>query len=345
MKVLFIGLGSAGQRHLRNLLKLDPDVEIIAFRQRGLTFVLDDKLEVQENQHVEKKYNIRVFTDINEALGQNPDIAFITNPTSMHIESALKAAQAGCDIFLEKPISHNMDNINELLSVIDDKKLISFVGYQNRFHPCIKKVKEVLSNNIIGDIIAVNAEVGEDIRLWHKYEDYRGMYAARKELGGGVAVTQIHELDYIQYLFGMPESVYAVGGKLSSLELDVEDTAGVLLRYSINGKSVPVHIHMDYIQSPLSRTCKIIGDKGKLQVDLITNSIIAYDSTGSIILCDEYNNFTRNDMFIEEMELFISCVKERCNSLMTVREGVKSLTVALAIQESIITGEIIFLQT
>jgi len=344
MKALFIGLGGIGQRHLRNLKDAVPEVEIIAFRQRGLNFVLNDKLEVSEGENLEDKYDIAVYHDLDEALTQNPDIAFITNPTSRHIAVALRAAHAGCDLFIEKPLSNNMENVSDLLDVIDKKGLVSFVGYQNRFHPCIKKTKELLENKVIGEIVALNVEIGEDIRLWHKYEDYRGMYAARKDLGGGVAVTQIHEVDYIQYLFGMPLSVYAIGGKLSKLEIDVEDTVSALLKYELNGMQIPVHIHEDYIQAPPSRTCKIIGNNGKIFFDLLKASIIVHDSDANIILEQTFDKFTRNDMFKEELELFLSDVKERRESFLSAKEGVKSLKIALAIQESIETGEVIKLQ-
>ena len=341
MKVLFIGLGGVGQRHLRNLVRAVPDVKVIAFRQRGLNFVLDDKLEIIEGQNLEHKYNIDIYNDIDDALGQKPNIAFITNPTSMHLEAAKKAALAGCDIFLEKPISHNLDGVQELLDLIDEKQLVSFVGYQNRFHPCIKKAKELLEKKVIGDKIAVNIEIGEDIRLWHKYEDYRGMYAARKELGGGVVVTQIHELDYVQYFFGMPSSVYAIGGKLSSLDIDVEDTVSILLKYELNGRNIPVHIHEDYLQRPPTRTCKVIGDKGKIQFDLLNCTIVAYDSEGHVIFEETYKDFIRNDMFYEEMELFLSCVKERKKSFLTAQEGINSLEIAMAIKNSIETGKVV----
>ena len=341
MTVLFIGLGAVGQRHLRNLIKLIPDVKIIAYRQRGLNFVLNDKLEIIDGENLEEKYNITVYHDLGEALAQKPDIAFITNPTSLHIETALKAAEAGCCLFLEKPISHNMNNVQKLLNIINEKQLVSFVGYQNRFHPCIKKAKELLDAGVLGDIIALNIENGEDIRSWHKYEDYRGAYAARKELGGGAAVTQIHEIDYVHYFFGMPLSAYAIGGKLSSLEINVEDTVSVLLKYNLKGKHIPVHIHEDYIQTPPSRSCKIIGDNGKLIFDLINNSIIVYDAKANVVFNETYVDFVRNNMFEEELALFLDCVKERRDSFLPAKEGVKSLKVALAIQKSLETGEII----
>ena len=341
MKALFIGLGGVGQRHLRNLVQLVPDMEIIAFRQRGFNFVLNDKLEIIEGQNLEEKYNITVYHNLDEALAQKPDIAFVTNPTSLHVEAAIKVVRAGCDLFLEKPISHNMNNVQELLNIISANKLVSFVGYQNRFHPCVKKAKELLDMGVLGDIIAVNIEVGEDIRTWHKYEDYRGVYAACKELGGGVTVTQIHELDYVQYFFGMPISVYAIGGKLSSLEIDVEDTVSTLLKYNFNGRHIPIHIHKDYIQSPPSRTCKIIGDKGKIFFDLINSSLIAHDGMAKVIFEEKYAGFIRNDMFKEELSMFLNCVKERRESFLTAQEGVKSLKIALAVQKSFETGKVI----
>lgn len=334
MKVLFVGLGAIGQRHLRNLVKLFPDAEILAFRKRRENFVLSNKMEVLEGENLEEKYNIRVFNDLDNALLQKPDIVFITNPTSMHVDAALKAANSACDLFIEKPISHTMEKIEELQQIILERNLHAFVAYQNRFHPCIKKAKEILSSDALGNILATHIEVGEDIRLWHKYEDYRISYAARKELGGGAIVTQIHEIDYACYFFGHPTSVYTIGGNLSHLEVDVEDTANILLSFEKDGRAFPVHIHMDYLQNPPSRGCKIIGSHGRIEFSLINLQIVCYNEKGEITLQESYADFDRNDMFLEELQLFLDIRQGKVKPTLTFDEGMISLAVALAAKKS-----------
>lgn len=341
MKVLFVGLGGIGQRHLRNIRELlGNEVEVYAFRQRKYQFVLDNNLNIKQNTDLDRFYNIKNVNSLEEAFKKNIDIVFITNPTSMHMDVLMKAIENECDVFLEKPLSHNLENINELVKKLNKYKNITFIGYQNRFHPCIKESKKLLEEKAIGNIISVDVEIGENIKTWHRYEDYRKMYASRKNLGGGVVLSQIHELDYINWFFGMPKSVYAIGGKLSDLEIDVEDVASILLKYEHNNKNIPVYIHEDYIQIPSSRKCKILGTKGKIEFDLLKSTLEYYDEDGNEVLRKVYE-FERNDMFKEELNIFLDAVKKGEKSIIPIEEGIKSLKIAIAIKESINKGKII----
>ena len=87
---------------------------------------------------------------------------------------------------------------------------------------------------------------------WHPYEDYRALYAARADLGGGVVLSQIHEFDYLYALFGLPRRLFAIGGHLSHLEIDVEDVASTLMEFNVDGHILPVHLQQDYLQRPAS---------------------------------------------------------------------------------------------
>lgn len=342
MKYLFIGLGGIGQRHLRNLKGLSStDDEFYAYRVRREQFVLNNKLQIEENEKLEEKYNLKVFDDMEKALEIQPDIVFICNPTSLHMEAMLKAAEAGCNFFVEKPISNSLENIDLLTKRIKDKRIITYVGYQQRYNPCIIKAKEVLESGILGDILSVNAEIGECIKNWHRYEDYRRMYAARKELGGGVVLSQIHELDYLYYFFGMPVSAYAVGGHISDLEVDVDDVADILLKYQNKNKSFPVHIHEDYIQSPASRTCKIVGNRGRIEFDLIEAKFIQYDEMGNCVN-EQHYDFERNEMFLNEMQSFLESVQDKRESKVPLDIGIYSLKMAMGILDSLNTGKVYF---
>jgi predicted dehydrogenase len=342
MKILIVGMGGIGQRHVRNLRTLlGSDIEILAYRVRRLLTSVTEKLEVEPGVDVEKKYSVRVFNDLNEALSQNPDIAFICNPSSLHIPIALQIAERGCHLFIEKPLSNNFKNVKKLVSIIEQKKLVSLVGYQLRFHPCIQKLKSIIDCNYIGKILSVRAQVGEYLPAFHKYEDYRQMYASRIELGGGVVLSQIHELDYLYWLFGLPHRIFALGGHLSSLEIDVEDIASILMEFNYKDAIFPVHLHMDYVQRPPSRTCDIIGDKGKVNVDLHANTLKIYGEDGNEVEDYSFDKFNRNQMFLDELNHFLSCIQNKQKSIVTVYDGSQSLRLALMIKESIQTGRII----
>ena len=139
MKVLFCGLGSIGQRHVRNLRELmGQDVEILAYRSRGQSPVLNADMRVQRNATVERTYGIRSFANLDDALSEGPDAVFVTNPNTLHLQVALAAARAGCHLFIEKPLSHSLEGVDELIEIVESKKLVAFVGYQFRFHPGLR---------------------------------------------------------------------------------------------------------------------------------------------------------------------------------------------------------------
>ncbi|RJR07496.1 gfo/Idh/MocA family oxidoreductase [Candidatus Parcubacteria bacterium] len=340
-KILFIGLGGIGQRHLRNVsAQFGDNTSMLAYRVRNLRQTVTANLTIDENADFIEKYSVEVFTDLDQALTQSPDVAFICNPSSLHIPSCLAVARVGCDFFVEKPLSDSLDGIEELIYICQSKGLIGLVGYQLRFHPCYKLLKELIRQGTIGNLLSIRAEVGEYLPDWHKYEDYRQMYASKKDLGGGVVLSQIHELDYLYDLFGMPRKIFTLGGHLSNLEIDAEDVADVLMEMTFNGKPLPVSVHMDYIQKPPSRNCKVIGESGKITMDLTGLKVIV-EKPGKEKEIHDFGGFERNELFVSEIDHFFRCVATRQQTVVTIRDGLNSLKIALAVKQSMETGQII----
>src|SRR5512133_1494007 len=136
LKVLFAGLGSIGQRHVRNLRAvLGDQVTILAYRSRGQSPVLNPDMTVRPGATLEDTYQIRSFSNLDDALNEGPDAVFITNPNTLHLPVALAAARAGCHLFIEKPIAESLGGLDELVSLVEQKNLVAFVAYQFRFHP------------------------------------------------------------------------------------------------------------------------------------------------------------------------------------------------------------------
>jgi predicted dehydrogenase len=338
LKVLFVGLGGIGQRHVRNLRHLYGDsIGIIAARSRGLSHVISEKLDITDGD-VESKYGIEAFDDIARALDERPDAALICNPTSMHIEAATAAVEAGCHVLIEKPLSDSMNGVEELASIVERRGVAGMVGYQLRFHPCLIHLRSVLEKGVLGRLLAVRAAVGEYLPGWHRYEDYRDMYASKRALGGGVILSQIHELDYLAWLFGAPRRVFAIGGHLSSLEIDVEDTASILMECEHDGRTLPVHLHQDYLQRPPSRTCEVIGEDGKAVLDFNRLTVEVTGPDGPLPDSFSAAGFERNNLFLDEMTHFIACVRGEETPAVSIREGAMSLKMALAARESLDTG-------
>ena len=340
MKILMVGLGGIGQRHLRNLRKLlGKDDVIEAYRVRGLEQTLTDQLEIDPGMKLAAAYGLMTFSDLDAAIASRPDAAFICNPTSLHIPVALALAKAGCHLFLEKPLSHTLEGVEELIQTMARQRLVGLVGYQLRFHPCVRQLRSWIQAGRVGRLLAVNAEVGEYLPGWHPYEDFRQMYAARTDLGGGVILSQIHELDYLGWIFGWPQSVYAVGGHLSGLEIDVEDTASLLMRVVREGRDLPVHLHMDYIQRPPTRTCHVLGDQGKVLMDLRAATLTLLDASGQTVEALAWPQLERNTLFLEQTAHFLQCLQGTTLPLTPLEEGLRSLKVALAAKISMGKGQ------
>ena len=342
MRVLVAGLGSVGQRHVRNLRSLlGSEVEIIAYRVRGLTHVLTEGLEIETGRSVEEKYDLRAFGQLDQALALQPRAAFVCNPSAHHLAVAIPAAQAGCHLLVEKPLSDRYDGVDDLIERVDEKKLVGLVGYQMRFHPALQRARSLLEQRAIGQVLAVHVEVGEYLPSAHPYEDYRGGYAARSDLGGGVVLSQSHELDYIYWLFGFPRRIFALGGHRSRLDIDVEDTASILMECVVEGHPVPVHVSQDFVQRPSSRTCQIVGNDGKIRIDFRALTIEVFGSRGELADCRTFHGFERNQMFVNELMHFLACVRGEDTPGVTLRDGAQSLRMALAIRQSIETGQVV----
>jgi predicted dehydrogenase len=313
--------------------------EVAAYRSRKLDIVISDSLEATFGCKPEEHYGIQSFSTLHEALSWRPDVVFVTNPISMHIATAIAAAKAGCHIFIEKPLSHDDKELDELLQIVKKKQLVCMVGYQVRYHPAYIKIRELLAQNGIGLIVSADLHFGEWLPGMHPYEDYRESHAARKDQGGGVILCLSHEIDNAFWLFGKPLKAYAVGGHLSDLEMDVEDTADILLSYPGEGREFPVHIHLDFLQKPARRYIHIVGEKGSILFNYYTNELEMNLLSGSETKKIVFDNFQRNDMFLQEVSDFIDSVRNRVQTPISLEDGINTLKICLAAKRSLVTGQ------
>ena len=319
MKVLIAGLGSIGRRHLRNLRKVGIQ-DVIAYRVRG-----NDIPEMDE-------YPLPVYDSLTTALVQKPDIVFVTNPTSLHLEVALAAARQGCHLFIEKPLSHTLKCVDELIDIVTTHGSVAMVGCNFRFHPALQQIQRLLVAGSLGRVITARGHAGEFLPGWHPSEDWRLGYSARKELGGGVILTLIHELDYAYWLFGPVRKVFAQAGGWGGLGLDVEDTAEILLEHRSQSR---VSVHLNYVQRPPTRTLEIIAERGTIQWDYQAGMVKWYDSeTARWEIWTEPSTFDRNTMFLDEVTHFIDCVAGRSTPLIPLTEAKAVLEIALAAKQS-----------
>ena len=344
--ILFVGLGGIGQRHLRNLRELvGYEPRVLAFRVRGERAVLDDQLQIIPGENLERRYRVEVFSDLEQALEQQPGIVFITNPSSRHMEVAEKAVARGCHLFIEKPLSHNLEGVEKLAEEIARRRLVTLVAYQMRFHPGFLRIQKLLKKNALGRVFFAQLHVGEYLPNFHRYEDYRRMYAARSELGGGVVLSQIHELDCTCAWFGLPQRVFSLGGQLSSLEIDVDDIASSLLEYRHDdGRVLPVQVHQDFVQRPTKRASVIVGEQGKVEWSLSERRLVLFGADGVTLEEHSYAELPRNAPYRAELEHFLECVASGHQTAVPFEAGAASLKLAVRLLESQASGRVLTIE-
>ncbi len=339
-RCLFVGLGGIGQRHLRNLRALRGDtVEVHAFRVRRERALLSDTLQILPGEELEATYGVRAHAELDAALATKPDVVFVSNPSSLHVEVTRRALEASAHVFVEKPLSHDLSGVAGLVEDAARRGLAGNVAYQLRFHPGFRRAAELVQGRALGRLLFAEATVGEYLPGFHPYEDYRRMYASRRELGGGVTLSQIHEIDSLMALLGRPERVFSSGGKLSSLEVDVDDVSSSLLEFrGEGGRVLPVRLHQDFVQRPAERRLVLVGEQGKLEWSLSGKSFKRWDESGA--LCEEldFADFPRNRLFEDELSHFLRCVETGESPSCSLADGAESLAVALSILESQASG-------
>jgi len=331
MKFLIAGLGSIGRRHFRNLIALG-EKDIVLLRTRKATLP-DDELA-----------GYPVEADLAEALEKHkPDAVVVANPTSLHLDVAIPAAEAGCHILLEKPVSHSLDRIDLLEKAAAKSGSRILVGFQFRYHPTLNKARELIQSGALGKILTVHVHWGEYLPQWHPWEDYRQSYAARADLGGGVIVTLTHPLDYLRFLLGDVASLWSFNEHLSALELDVEDFAEIGLKFSSGAVG---GVHINYFQRPGVHKLEIVGTDGTMRWDNADGILHlfkmpapfgSYSDLPPAPVTESFSppdGFERNQLFLSQTKHFIDIVRGDAQPICTLTDGVRALQMALAAYES-----------
>ena len=196
MKALIIGLGSIGQRHLQNIVNIYGNkVEIHSYREKSGKFEI--KEGVKTKKKIQEKYNIKEHNNLTNAIKAKPNFVLICNPSAFHEKFINIAIKNNLNFFVEKPAVILTKNIVKIAKNINKKKLITMVGFQQRFNPILIEIKKIIKNKSLGKVINADFKWHTYLPDHHKYENYKNSYAAKKALGGGVVFSLIHEIDII----------------------------------------------------------------------------------------------------------------------------------------------------
>ena len=297
-KILFVGLGSIGQRHLQNAKKIFLNYNFYALRETNHNNIIKNAKLIKKNS-LKVTYNLKeVFYKLKDAIKLKPDIVFICNPTAKHLDTCISFAKIKSHLFVEKPVGDNLKKYNILKNLISKNKLITVVGYQTRFHPGIKFIKKIIDNKAYGKVISANFSFLTFLPNHHDYENYKKTYVSVKKLGGGTSLNLSHEIDLIYYFFGMPTKVnsYKINPKIINTETE-EDVHSMLI---FKDRSI-VQLNLSYSSYIEQRFIEIKFKNSFLKFDLITGKIFIFDRNKKF-----HNTFLcpKNNLFNDELKYF-----------------------------------------
>jgi len=301
-KILFIGLGGAGQRHLRIFNQLVPsEVIFSAYRKTGLTPLLHEDFSVDASNTVEDAYKLITFNNLEAAFNEQPDLTVISTPTSFHRESMMMAVEAGSAVFVEKPWAENLDGFQIFSDAVLTRQVPFLISFQRRFHPQMIQTHKALQDGLVGRPMSASFKVYTNVPEWHPYEDWRRLYAVRADMGGGVLLTETHEIDLVNWFFGLPDAVFCTGGNRSLEKLSIEDTAQMILLYT----DFSVQITLCFMHKKKSRSFHIAGTSGDIAWDETTNKLTITSSSQSFDLgLDPL--FSGEKMFLDQARYFLN---------------------------------------
>lgn len=290
MQFLIIGGGSIGKRHIQNLRTLGY-ADIFCLKRNR------DDLFAKENE-------VKVIVNISELENTRIDAVFICTPTSLHNEGLKIAVKLNAAIFMEKPLIHNKEGLDDAKEILSEYQQPFFIGFMLRYHPLVQKIAALLRERKVGEVYSARFEFGSYLPYWHPYEDYKESYASRKDLGGGVINTITHELDLIQYYFGAPQYIQCTKANLGKLNIEVEEIAEAVFQYS----DKLVTLHIDYLQKDYDRRIRILGDEGSIEWNWHKRKVVLKvhkkkDEVYSL------KNLDINQLYLDEIKEFIGIIE------------------------------------
>ena len=301
LTLMFFGLGSIGKR-LARLVRDNYNHDLYAFRStnNGLNDLGID--EVHEISDVERL---------------SPDVAFITNPTSMHVDTAIRAASMGTNLFIEKPLCDRLVQWDSLLKIVQQKQVLTYVGCNLRFDPIIQYLKRTLD---LDQIFYSRVICSSYLPDWRKDQDYTSSYSANKALGGGVILDLIHEPDYCQWLFGNISKIEGKAGKCSNLLLETEDYADMIVNHA---SGIISNIHIDYFGHKLQRKIEIFGNDTHIEADLIERTVTCFTKEKTDV--QNVGPLERDETYKQELDYFFNCIHKQINPMNSIMEHVSVL--------------------
>lgn len=353
--IVLVGAGSIGKRHLRNLIAcgqrrfvvVDPRED----RRREALQIAREALEASPQPT--EPLELTPLASLDEAWAQERPIRLvvIASPPVAHVDAIHRAVQVGAHVFTEKPLAtdrESWERLGELVERVESVGLIGLVGYNYRFCPQLRQIRQMVSDGAVGPIRSLRLAFSQNLRDWHPWEGLNFFVASRAQ-GGGALLEDSHPVDLCRWIAGEVTEVMGYNGTVSSLqaapEFDADDVAEVLLRFHSGAIG---SVHMDLYGKYHQKSLEIIGEEATLRwsfdaTDLESNRIELWKGR-RIRMSPDYTRrlpeqiiesdwMTRNHMYLEEIRYLLDSIAHGAHQrddVATLRDGLKTLAVLRA---------------
>lgn len=334
VKILIVGLGSMGKRRIRNLQKLGYD-QLLGFDLRK-----DRILETK------KKYKIKCYNNFKDALNENPSVMIIATPPHLHKEFAKIATQKNIHIFLEVNLLGK--HVQSILKFSKKRSSIVCSSSTMRFHPVVKKLKNLIEQKKIGKIYSIHHHVGHFLPDWHPWESYKDFFVSRKETGGARELVPV-ELNWLTYIFSDIQTVFANVNKISKLDVNIDDNYQVILEFK---NKIHCTLNIDIFSIPSVKETKIIGEKGTICCNFDKSQIKINIGKGWKLIslskgkvASGYKGITPPESLYEEEILnFLRTIQKTQTCFFSLKDELKILKILDAIEKSSNIGKKIIIK-
>lgn len=315
LRVAVLGCGSIGRRHLRNLAGLGVG-KLLAY----------DPVEAARVEAAAET-GATPADELEQVWAFRPRVLFVTAPTDQHVSLAAEAARRDCDLFIEKPLSHNKLGLDELRSECTRRGLVAMIGCNMRFHPGPAAVKALLEENAVGRVLAARIHSGSYLPRWRPWQDYRTSYSASVESGGAI-LDCIHELDLAGWFFGAARVIAAAVVPADSLGLRTDGLSEILLKHD---SGILSSIHLNFVQRDYRRTCQIIGANGTISWDFGDECVRIYGEDGRLArVIESPKGYVLDRMYVDELTHFLDAIETRTRPWNSLEDAAKTLDLAIS---------------
>jgi predicted dehydrogenase len=321
-RVLVVGLGSIGRRHLALTRELLPDARILVLRRAPAS---DSPPEADG-----------VLTSLSDATAFAPQLSIVANPAPFHLPVAMALAQAGSHLLVEKPVAVTSEGVTELMTLTARCQLRLQIAYNLRFLKSLRCFREYVRSGRIGQVHSIRCEVGQYLPSWRLERDYRETVSAQRALGGGVLLELSHEIDYLRWIFGDVEWVQGTLLRQSQLEIDVEDSVHLMLGFVAppGERQAVASVALDFIRRDTTRYCLAMGSEGSVRWDAISGKLVHYvTDTGEWL--EVFSHLPeRNETYKLQLENMINGIASGEEPLVGGADGLAVMNIIEAIRLS-----------